>query len=322
MNQSLLAKYLAGSCSEDERKAVEAWAESDAKHAAELNRMRSIWDGSAGKEVDYQPDTDAAWEKIRSKIVVEETVVKPMWQRPILWQIAAAVIILVAIGAYLGQGTASVDDVKWNRIATADEVKTFTLKDGTKVTLNRNSALEMPAQFGEVRETRLEGEAFFSVAKDPKHPFVVNANGSNVRVLGTRFSIRQNGNVEVVVEEGKVAFSGKMKSDSVHLTAGQAAILPANAQSPNRQANPDPNLEAWRTGKLVFEDAPLTYALEMVQKAYGLSVSTEIEMPACKINGSFNKMPVDQVLAVVAAAIGASPEQEGDNWKLYGGDCK
>ena len=68
---------------------------------------------------------------------------------------------------------------------------TLTLSDGTKVWLNSQSKIRYPVIFNDItREVYLEGEAYFEVAKDPQHPFHVNArNGVNIEVLGTSFNV-------------------------------------------------------------------------------------------------------------------------------------
>lgn len=64
------------------------------------------------------------------------------------------------------------------------------LSDGTRIWMNAESLLRYPTSFiGEKREVFLEGEAFFEVAKDAKHPFIVHTNRHSVEVLGTSFNI-------------------------------------------------------------------------------------------------------------------------------------
>ena len=83
------------------------------------------------------------------------------------------------------------------------------LSDGTIVHLNSGTTLKYPVKFitGENRQVFLDGEAFFDVAKDKTHPFVVNANNLNVRVLGTHFNVSnypEDKLTDVVLVEGSV----------------------------------------------------------------------------------------------------------------------
>ena len=92
--------------------------------------------------------------------------------------------------------------------------KTFhiALSDGTTVYMNAGSSLKFPVQFikGHNREVTLEGEAFFEVTKDKKHPFVVKTRGVDVRVLGTKFNVssyKEDAEINTVLVEGSVSLS-------------------------------------------------------------------------------------------------------------------
>ena len=66
----------------------------------------------------------------------------------------------------------------------------LTLSDGTEVWLNANSRLAYPTVFnGRERKVELQGEAYFKVAHDARHPFIVDAGGMQTRVLGTEFNV-------------------------------------------------------------------------------------------------------------------------------------
>jgi hypothetical protein len=111
----------------------------------------------------------------------------------------------------------------WNAILADDGVRTDTLPDGTVVTLNRQAHIAyltgLKDKKDDGRTIRLEGEAFFAVAPDASHPFIVRANDITVRVLGTSFNISsQPGSTEVTVETGAVRVS--RAGDSILLPAG------------------------------------------------------------------------------------------------------
>ena len=92
---------------------------------------------------------------------------------------------------YLNQDTVREREVRYNTlvISRGGDFK-VTLADGTIVWLNSCTRLRYPLDFkGDVREVFLEGEAYFEVAKDAKHPFVVRTADVDVRVLGTRFNL-------------------------------------------------------------------------------------------------------------------------------------
>jgi transmembrane sensor len=110
-----------------------------------------------------------------------------------------------------------------------------TLSDGSNVSLNRDSRIEVVFSTRERRVRLLRGEAHFAVTSNPARPFVVEVEGVTARAVGTAFSVRRTaGNVEVLVTEGRVqvdpAPAAEAKStpppDRVFLNAGFHAVVP------------------------------------------------------------------------------------------------
>lgn len=167
---------------------------------------------------------------------------------------AAAALFLLTCGAgYMG----------WSQLggpvySTATGITTAVpLPDGSKVTLNTDSEIRL-AVTEQVRAVELkQGEAFFEVVPDPMRPFVVTAGQKRIVVLGTKFSVRRDGNsVRIIVTEGKV------KSDDVVLTAGAVA----NTRHDKLVVEQQPLLKAeallsWREGYLLFDEVTLAEAV-------------------------------------------------------------
>ena len=151
---------------------------------------------------------------------------------------------------------------------------TLTLSDGTKVWLNSQSKIRYPVIFNDItREVYLEGEAYFEVAKDPRHPFHVNArNGVNIEVLGTSFNVRSYSDeniIETVLEEGSVRMSqGK---DSVILSPGNKATYLPN--EPIRLTTVNTELyTAWRHGQYIFMEESVENILKQLSRWYDIEV--------------------------------------------------
>lgn len=103
----------------------------------------------------------------------------------------------------------------------------ITLSDGTKVWLNAESELDVPARFGDSkRKVYLKGEAYFEVTKDKQHPFVVENEYFTTTVLGTVFNVRafDKGDANVVLISGKVAVNTGVFSDTFYVKPGQKAV--------------------------------------------------------------------------------------------------
>jgi len=136
----------------------------------------------------------------------------------------------------------------------------YRLADGSSVTLNTDSRIDLAYTGGERRVMLVRGEGYFAVRKGDPRPFLVDAGEGHVRVTGTHFYVRRDTDrVTVTVEEGHVRFSGAARDDAgpaLTLGAGDQAFLTGHRLQ--RQANGDLfTAGAWRQGQMVFLDAPL-----------------------------------------------------------------
>ena len=99
---------------------------------------------------------------------------------------------------------------------SATESKILTLQDNSIVHLNPSSTFKLSTHFGTLPERHVyleKGNAFFEVAKDRRHPFIVHAQELTTRVLGTKFMVRNavGHTTEVSVSEGKVQVAVRTK---------------------------------------------------------------------------------------------------------------
>lgn len=130
------------------------------------------------------------------------------------------------------------------------------LADGTRVWLNARSQLVYPVAFSDVREVKLEGEAYFEVARDEQHPFIVRTEGMAVRVLGTEFNVnaRKEAGVQAVLVKGSVEVTAE-GGDKVLLRPGELAET-ENGGIQVSEVNVR-KYTAWHEGVFYFENATL-----------------------------------------------------------------
>lgn len=146
------------------------------------------------------------------------------------------------------------------------EIRDVTLPDGTVVTLGAASGLDVQFTSSERRVVLSEGEVFFDVEKDPERPFIVVADNTLVRVLGTKFDVNLGAEaIDVAVLEGRVEVirpkdnSGVIRdSDVKHvLTAGQKVAAAKQGRVRPVAAIEAENVAAWRRGELIWVDTPV-----------------------------------------------------------------
>ncbi|GGA91908.1 FecR family protein [Mucilaginibacter rubeus] len=148
------------------------------------------------------------------------------------------------------------------------------LEDGTKVQLNAASSIKFPEYFtGANREIELNGEAYFEVARDKAHPFIVKANSTQVQVFGTHFNINaysDNDDITTTLLEGSVKMS--KGTASVMLLPGQQGTVNQNGSSIKVQkADVEANM-AWINGFFIFHDQSIVNIMKQVSRWYDVDI--------------------------------------------------
>jgi len=194
---------------------------------------------------------------------------------PRAWRVAASLLILVTAGIW---GYTSIngggDQIVY---ATQGEQKEVLLADGTHVTLNTNSTLTYNEN--EVRNVKLEGEAYFEVAKQPqtKANFTVQTEDLVVTVLGTEFNVNsEDDRTSVYLDEGKVKLNiGDELEDEIEMAPGELVSYSKdqNKVLENRKAK-SLGQTAWKEKVIMFKEATLTEVLESVSLIYGVALES------------------------------------------------
>jgi transmembrane sensor len=115
------------------------------------------------------------------------------------------------------------------------------LSDGTEVWLNAESRLSYPSRFDEdERIVELEGEAYFKVASDKAHPFIVRTSRFNTRVLGTEFNVKahQDDTPYVTLVSGSVRIKASRSGEEVSLHPGQEFSINAEDKIELKEVDP------------------------------------------------------------------------------------
>lgn len=194
--------------------------------------------------------------------------------------------------------------------------KKVTLEDGTVVTLMKGAKLTVAKSFpADTRIVDLKGDAVFSVAKDKRHPFVVQAENFTTRVLGTVFKISQTGkDKSVELYEGKVAVSYGDTKDSYLMPNqiwtnfgidGATAVIV-------KKSDKDLNQSILKIKSLSFKDVPFIKVIEVIKKHYGIDILYPQEINAEKISAEFNGENVDDNIEMLAFAVGMEVQKEND----------
>lgn len=155
----------------------------------------------------------------------------------------------------------------------------LTLSDGTQVWMNADSKLEFPKQFkGSQRKIKLQGEAYFEVAKDAQHPFIVETEFFNTTVLGTTFNIKAYTpkDANIVLIEGSVRVNAKEQGIGSNrqvatLKPGQQLSI-INSQLSIKEVDTYPYIQ-WREGFFYFENQTLFEIMQELGRWYNVNIA-------------------------------------------------
>ncbi len=187
------------------------------------------------------------------------------------------------------------------------EVRTIRLEDGSRIVLNTDTAVVVRYSSEERRIELLRGEAFFDVAKAPYRPFVVNGGALSATAIGTQYAVRMaSGDMlgSTQVAEGQVEVS--TSKNRVRLEAGDMARLTQHGQIKVSREDVGRHT-AWRDGKLVFSERPLSEVLEALERyRNGRILILDAAAARQSVSGIFDLADTDGALDALAASLPVS----------------
>ena len=230
----------------------------------------------------------------------------PVWR----FGVIATVLIVVLAGVVWHWVGAPKEAETAVRFTTGHgEQRSWSLTDGSVVQLNTDSALRVAFDRNERFVELTQGQVYFSVAKDPQRRFRVIVNGAEIVAVGTQFDIyRHDQSVLVTVTEGRVAVYGGGEHASpqgmagggrpVSVGAGEQIRINAAAvlESPTKAALKQN--ESWRSGRIVFEDQPLSQVVEQFNRYAKVPIEvSDLALRSVRIGGTFDALDIDSFCA-------------------------
>lgn len=330
-----LARYMADECSKEEKQRIEEWAREKAVNAQKLEEFRQIWNTSKKDRFHSRIFNEKeGWEQLNRRLRQDEKTEKAekkvsfkrfrTVRRSLhstthqLMRFAAIFLITGLAGLFAYQNFYQPRPVVKEQEPALREIGTgkaqrvnLTLSDGTKVLLNAQSSITLPAHFKpDVREVFLEGQAFFKVTPNPDKPFIIHTTGSVVRVLGTSFSIRsypEDRQVLVAVKEGTVSF--KTESEEVFqetiLTKGELGRYNLKTNEIEWEQPQDiTRYLSWLDGYLRFDNELLGDVAKELERRYNVKVNfKDSEVKNLKLTAYLKSRSIKNVLNVITRSL-------------------
>ncbi|CAK13939.1 FecR family protein [Pseudomonas entomophila] len=277
------------------------WLAQHPQHGEEYERLAQLWCAA-----DFIP-------RQRLEALCEPEPVHQLPRRRLLRQALAASVAVVALGlGWVGWQYQQLNHQDTLQTALGER-RQVELPDGSRLELNSATRLQVDFSPGR-RHVRLsQGEAMFIVAHDSDRPFVVSTAQGNVTVTGTRFDVRQDrDSTRVAVEQGSVRVQGAGDSLAL-LGAGQGSRIDPHGQVAAPYAIDASALTAWRQGKLVFDNAPLSEVVAEVSRyrAQPLRVAPG-KVANLRLSSTFSSDDPDALLRALPNILPVAIKQHAD----------
>ncbi|MCE6989931.1 FecR family protein [Dyadobacter sp. CY323] len=216
------------------------------------------------------------------------------------------------------------EELMFSKTNTTQEEMIVLLSDNSVATLSKGSKITFPKHFGtKERRVYLTGEAFFDVTKNPAQPFLVYANETVTKVLGTSFRVKafeEDNTVLVVVKTGRVSVFPKHeyevkpgekieKTIGVILNPNQQAVFLRKENRLEKGVVMQPALlsESVVRKDQIFDERPVSEVFQSLEKMYGITIIHNAEtLLNCMISAQFVDENLKQRMNAICGAIGAS----------------
>lgn len=273
----------------------------------------------------------------QSEIPVHNKRILPVWLR-----IAAASVILTGLLSYYffysGKAEKLTDATGPSIVANAGSLRVTTttgegkkirLPDSTEIWLSPSSVIEYPATFtGSFREVRLSGEAFFEVAHDPRHPFIIHSGNIETKVLGTSFNIQAYDNQEeinVTVVTGKVNVTNKVRSEHIELIANQRAVFhrtTTDLVKKDTEKEEAPVMLKRKEGEFVYRAEKLQKVIDDLHEYFGITIQAAEAIKECPVTFNFYlSEKIEGILEPIALSMNGTVQQKNNAFFIDGKAC-
>lgn len=278
--EELFPSYFKGSLNKTNREKVEVW-----KDASEGNRQLfadslKAWEGIEHLRRMKKYNAEKALENVNLRIEKNKSVTFFTF-----FQKVAAFLILPLLIATLYFATKTptqqIADTVWHTIETPAGIHSeFILPDGTKVYLNSKTTLSYPVVFNKhTRDVKLTGEAYFEVAENREHPFIVNTGKIKVEVTGTEFKASNYPDenlTEIVLASGKVnLFQGEYSKNRNILGAmipGEKATFYEKEDKIYFEKVDVDKYISWKEGILMFRDDSMPEVVRRLNRWFNVDI--------------------------------------------------
>ncbi|MFL5747100.1 MAG: FecR family protein [Niastella sp.] len=317
MKLELYKKMLRGQASSEEIRQVMQWMEEDGTFfdQAMLEEIRQATQqpmpaGIKQQMLTYFEQHGIKEEPRQGLVVPLQT--KKGFPRLYRWMAAAVIAgaIIIAGWVFYKPAGKTVPAIAWREVSNkSGNLLRVTLPDSSVIWLRSYAVLHYQENFTRHQERMvdLKGEAYFRIAHDSIHPFIVRTENMTTTVLGTEFNVEAYENeptIKVSLQRGKVRIgsrengNGKAQTPQ-YLSPGQMATFNKNSEDITIREFRVPDSRVWIENGLVLNDVPLLTALHRIERQYNQVIQFDsVKMSGYKhVTACYKQMTMPQILS-------------------------
>ena len=344
-DEDLICGYLKNELTGEETSQLIRWLEKDKNNKQLFDEMSDLWVTVKASSANPGFDAREGFRKFRERIDPannqKDNKEKTAWLKTIV-RYAAAILIAFSAGGVLfwfaGKNSTTPVSQSINKLVVPLGSRAlFTLSDGTVVTLNAGSTINVSRDYGiKNRIVQLDGEGYFNIARDTNNPFVVQTPFLSVRALGTEFNIKAysvdrtiettlvSGSVQIEpvkeINQGKITVlkpNQKItfyKEDSVFISgpgenekeapSRAESVKKIRTASPARLVTEDVNVDpvtSWKENRWIFEQQSLAQIAVDLERKFDVQIVFNSEkLKSYRFTGTILAEPIEQVLVALS----------------------
>ena len=275
---TIIQKYLQRKTSEEENLQLHQWIQQSPENKKRLFAEKDIWDSYGFHSNQKKYETLPELELLKKHIEYQ----KPSRSVQLKQILQMAAILLVAFG--LGWSSQFISFRPNSQIAETTmqeifvpkgQVNQIFLADGTRIWINSETRLTLSSVFApNERVVKLNGEAFFEVAKDKNRPFKVEVKGQQIKVFGTSFNVRAYDNsnkIETTLETGSIQL--KVGNQTTMLKPGEQSLFNKTEKQLVISKVEASTFSSWKDGRFEFQNEDLIEVFKVVERWYDVDIS-------------------------------------------------
>lgn len=271
----LLIRLFSGEADLNEKKRIADWLDLSAENKKLYSDLREIWLSSGIETNADNYDLERAIVKFKDRINKDQNIQRKEINFDWFLKYAAilALALLLPFSYYMGTRNNSDDSITTISCVYGDK-SSIVLPDSSRVWLNSGSKLIFSSNFKNGRKVSLEGEAFFDVSKDKKHPFQVKTADVQIEVLGTKFNLKAYPDEKMVsttLVEGSVNISSLY--GSALMKPDQKLVFDKGSKEMVVQTLTDTAPETeWKDGRFVFRNESLAELKPRLERWFDVDI--------------------------------------------------